>query len=535
MSDRKKKKNASFIAIPGSKGRKGSIGIPGIVGPRGLVGPRGIVGPRGPDGIRGPRGADGQHGLNGSRGIMGIEGGRGKDGLKGENGVRGIQGEKGENGVRGPKGLNGNNGPKGDRGDLGPMGPRGSDGKDGPPGHRGPPGHQGLQGPPGLRGPPGEVIMSKSIDKINLNKTNLWKSRQKFTNTLELKASHFTGIACYKPGKTIVVGENGRILKIKTSHIKERESGYTTDLLDVHFKYGSTVGIAVGKKGIILKTVDTKKWKNIKISGCDMNINSAFVASENEYVIAGDNGVVYFTNNGGKTWEEKYTEIKNNLNAIYFFSPKNGYIVGDNGTILHTSDGGNRWHPMYSFTNENLRSIFFNGVMGYIVGDNGTILHSIDSGVKWENEDSGIKSDLTSVFNVAYQNWYACGDNGVVIVRESKKWLKSETNTYNNLTGIVKDKNKLIAIGAYTTILEKEEDSDYDSDDEDDFVKSTNNKEWKSIYNGKVFNIDNVPTWNVSGKLKNIRSIDSESGNKDNNRRILAQLIQDLINLGLLK
>ena len=53
-----------------------------------------------------------------------------------------------------------------------------------------------------------------------------------------------------------------------------------------------------------------------------------------------------------------------------------GWIAGNEGTILHSLDGGETWTLQSSGTSETLLDIFFTSPSnGYAVGTNGTILH----------------------------------------------------------------------------------------------------------------------------------------------------------------
>ena len=59
--------------------------------------------------------------------------------------------------------------------------------------------------------------------------------------------------------------------------------------------------------------------------------------------IAGSDGIVIHTKNGGKDWVRQRTNTFNDLIDIQFLSPQEGWAVGDWGTALHTRDGGKTW------------------------------------------------------------------------------------------------------------------------------------------------------------------------------------------------
>lgn len=62
--------------------------------------------------------------------------------------------------------------------------------------------------------------------------------------------------------------------------------------------------------------------------------NSLFFLNENEGFIAGDNGIIYNTNDGGETWTQQTTPTTEDLNSIYFIDELTGFAVGDNTSFL---------------------------------------------------------------------------------------------------------------------------------------------------------------------------------------------------------
>jgi len=76
-----------------------------------------------------------------------------------------------------------------------------------------------------------------------------------------------------------------------------------------------------------------------------------FLDAEVGYAV-GDEGVVWKTINGGKTWELLPTNVRGSLRSIHMLSPLAGWVVGREelpsgagscGIVLHTQDGGESW------------------------------------------------------------------------------------------------------------------------------------------------------------------------------------------------
>ena len=117
---------------------------------------------------------------------------------------------------------------------------------------------------------------------------------------------------------------------------------------------------------------------NLSISKLDMVENVYGISRYNNRAIAvGGKGGFSISSDNGSNWTSKiitnYSSI--NFRAAKIIDDLNFYIAGDNGTLLKTSDGGLNWTPItttgkYSLNGFSLKP---NGEL-YLVGDNGQIL-----------------------------------------------------------------------------------------------------------------------------------------------------------------
>ena len=95
--------------------------------------------------------------------------------------------------------------------------------------------------------------------------------------------------------------------------------------------------------------------------------------------VAGDNGTILKTADGGTTWVKKTTPTTNALNAIKFSDANNGLAAGASGIILRSTDGGETWVVQSSGTARTLWAVGALGTgFGFIGGDLGTLLRSGD-------------------------------------------------------------------------------------------------------------------------------------------------------------
>src|SRR5438309_10160041 len=78
-----------------------------------------------------------------------------------------------------------------------------------------------------------------------------------------------------------------------------------------------------------------------------------FVDADEGWAV-GDEGVVWHTIDGGKTWERQPTGVRASLRAVQFQSPYIGWVAGREelpdggsvGVLLYTRDGGLKWQRL---------------------------------------------------------------------------------------------------------------------------------------------------------------------------------------------
>jgi photosystem II stability/assembly factor-like uncharacterized protein len=58
---------------------------------------------------------------------------------------------------------------------------------------------------------------------------------------------------------------------------------------------------------------------------------------------AGERGVIVYSDDGGKNWQQAKTPTNASLTAVQFIDGKRGWAVGHMGIVLHTEDGGLTW------------------------------------------------------------------------------------------------------------------------------------------------------------------------------------------------
>jgi photosystem II stability/assembly factor-like uncharacterized protein len=230
----------------------------------------------------------------------------------------------------------------------------------------------------------------------------------------------------------------------------------------------------------------SQTWKLGKVeSGGDLV--SVYFTSASRGWIAGDNGYLAFTDDGGTTWNRYPLNTKDDINEIYFRNEKNGYLVagrkmfltadggltwretviykpGDfpNGTpeflsirfadkrygyvigsilnrkdevidsfLMRTDDEGETWYRQPVPTKTELFHLDFSGTShGWIVGDKGVILATTDRGQTWHMQSSGIQRALFCVDFLNDKQGFAVGGGGTILrtTNGGQLWEPTRTN-----------------------------------------------------------------------------------------------------------
>ena len=159
------------------------------------------------------------------------------------------------------------------------------------------------------------------------------------------------------------------------------------------------------------------------------------------------------------------------LHSVYFLNHKIGWVAGGNGTLLFTNDGGDTWHKMRRPTEDSLRDVYFSDEQnGWLVCDRAVfklktndepqayLLRTNDGGATWRRVDLSDSSArvLRAVFRADGRGWtfgeagalYATNDGGA-------SWVRQVVPTKHLLLGgAFLDNDHGWLVGAGATILQ---------------------------------------------------------------------------------
>jgi photosystem II stability/assembly factor-like uncharacterized protein len=213
------------------------------------------------------------------------------------------------------------------------------------------------------------------------------------------------------------------------------------DLVAAYFTSAER-GWVAGDDGYLASTVNGgRTWDKYPL-GTTETINEIYFRNDkNGYLVAGRK--MFLTKDSGQTWQEtkifKQGDFKNltpEFICIRFSDKRRGLVIGSllnkndevvEALVMRTDDGGETWTRIIVPTKKELFHLEVNGSShAWIVGDKGLILASDDGGMTWKTQNSGV---VRALFNVDFRDdneGFAVGGGGTILRTEDggNTWLK---------------------------------------------------------------------------------------------------------------
>jgi photosystem II stability/assembly factor-like uncharacterized protein len=222
---------------------------------------------------------------------------------------------------------------------------------------------------------------------------------------------------------------------------RQRGQPFPGIVRDIVFAEDPNVAIAVGDRGLMLRTADGgATWRRLNIPTA-ANLRSVAFSDNDTAHAVGDGGVVLKSVSGGQSWAilPPPRPSSSRLTHVTFVNSGIGYAVGAAGTMLKTTDAGASWTPQSLGSRGTLRSVsFLTDEIGVAVGERGTIVKTADRGETWRPIPSGTRRDLNAVRFLNRQTGFAVGDGGVILKSDDagESWRPVESPVGTNLRGI---------------------------------------------------------------------------------------------------
>ena len=177
-------------------------------------------------------------------------------------------------------------------------------------------------------------------------------------------------------------------------------------------------GFISADSGVILITENGgREWSVYDTKDVTLNFNSISF-KDSTGIITGNKGRILFSNDYGRNWtlrtiaEAKRKKKLVDLNSSFFIDNRNVWMAGNDGVILHSTDGGITWQPG-KFKEYNYYSIMFlNSNEGFIAGENGIIIHTDDGGSSWKSNTLPAYK-INRLLDVSGSIW-AIGNGGII-------------------------------------------------------------------------------------------------------------------------
>jgi photosystem II stability/assembly factor-like uncharacterized protein len=217
----------------------------------------------------------------------------------------------------------------------------------------------------------------------------------------------------------------------------DKQAGVKGDLVAVFFT-SADKGWVAGDNGFLAATNDGgRTWLPYPLDTND-DINEIYFRNEdNGYLVAGRK--MYMTRDAGRSWQEIKIYRSGDFGAgrpeflsIRFSDKKHGYVVGSvlrhsgnddlvvDSLVMRTDDGGETWRRISVPSKSELFHLDFDGnSKGWIVGDNGTILASTDEGRTWTRQKSPTSVPLYNVDFRDSKEGYIVGKAGTILRTEN--------------------------------------------------------------------------------------------------------------------
>ncbi len=202
------------------------------------------------------------------------------------------------------------------------------------------------------------------------------------------------------------------------------------DLVAVYFTSADDGWIA-GDDGYLAWTNDGgRNWTKQDI-GTTETINEIYFRNdENGYLVAGKK--MFITGDGGRNWREtqiyrtgEFGKNSPEFLSIRFSDKKRGIVIGSvlnqqqkvvDSLVMRTEDGGESWRRVLVPSKKELYHLDFVGSSRcWIVGDEGLVLFSSNGGASFGIQKSGVVLDLYNVDFRDENEGYIVGSQGTVL------------------------------------------------------------------------------------------------------------------------
>jgi photosystem II stability/assembly factor-like uncharacterized protein len=238
----------------------------------------------------------------------------------------------------------------------------------------------------------------------------------------------------------------------------------------VHF-IDQNRGWVAGSNGTLLQTLDGgATWKKaalvIKDDFRDVYFfderNGWLLAQRDPFKLSSNEQSSYLLNttDGGATWQRVFLNTADanvRFTRLVFADSQHGWVFGEMGVLFATIDGGAHWMPQRTATNHLLLGgTVANNGHGFLVGAGGTILRSDDYGMTWQSTNlrNATAPRLSAVSVIGNFAWTVGGTQMFRTIDGGRTWAAQQPNSTADLFDIkFIDSHEGWAVGSQGTLL----------------------------------------------------------------------------------
>jgi photosystem II stability/assembly factor-like uncharacterized protein len=180
--------------------------------------------------------------------------------------------------------------------------------------------------------------------------------------------------------------------------------------------YKGSLIMGVGLKGGMFFARDGLNWEGNTLTL--EALHSVFVIDSNNVIAVGKKGIILKSTNGGTEWFILPSSTPGDLNDVYFSDPNNGFIIGKRHisggypVFLFTTDGGQSWVYRDYGSNRPLERIDFADENNGVIVGQWIVMFTSDGGSNWIRKDNGVSN--RGVDFKSSDNCYAVGSGQIL-------------------------------------------------------------------------------------------------------------------------
>lgn len=187
-------------------------------------------------------------------------------------------------------------------------------------------------------------------------------------------------------------------------------------------------------------------WEAARRGPAGKDLNAVYFADSRRGWIAGDNGFLSRTEDGGRSWSPLTVGTTDAVNDVYFRNKETGYLLAGN-RIFSTSDSGRAWRETRRFLPADfdnampeLYSVRFSGKKkGWVVGSvsrrdtvvDSLLIYTDDGGASWQRQRVPTRNELIHLDFVSDKRGWIVGASGTILYTENggETWTPQRTGT----------------------------------------------------------------------------------------------------------